>query len=114
MVDGKSRLDIKAIVRAAEDGPARTVHESGNQADRAKLTQSSKCSHAETELFYTALQVFGLMANFLKNRTRQQVKSKHLLKWSDKADSLRFGKEPNLTNRAKPGNPIPHSPNSHN
>jgi len=50
----------QAIVRAAEDGPARTVYESGNQADRAKLTQSSKCSHAETELFYTALQVFGL------------------------------------------------------
>ena len=65
-------------MRAAEDGPARTVHESGNQANRAKLTQSSKCSHAETELFCTALQVFGLMANFLKNRTRQQVKSKHL------------------------------------
>lgn len=91
MKDGKAVLDIEAIVRAAEEDqkpndPKRTVHESGNKANRAKRTHSDRWSLTETEQFYAvrntqALQIFGtdfgMVANFLKNRTRQQVKSKY-------------------------------------
>ena len=91
MKDGKAVLDIEAMVRAAEEDqkpndPKRTVHESGNKANRAKRTHSDRWSLAETEQFYAvrhiqALQIFGtdfgMVANFLKNRTRQQVKSKY-------------------------------------
>lgn len=91
MKDGKAVLDTEAMVRAAEEeqkpnDPKRTVHESGNKANRAKRTHSDRWSLPETEQFYAvsptqALQIFGtdfgMVANFLKNRSRQQVKSKY-------------------------------------
>ena len=86
MKDGKAVIDIEAVVRAAEDDqkttdPKRIVQESGNKANRVKRAHSDRWTLTETEQFYVALQIFGtdfgMVANFLQNRTRQQVKSKY-------------------------------------
>lgn len=86
MVNGKAVIDTSSLVRAAEvdqisHSPRKTVVEAGNNVTRRKHTHSSRWTLAETELFYTALQLFGtdfcMVANFLKQRTREQVKSKY-------------------------------------
>ena len=86
MKDGKAVIDLEAVVQAVEESreaaaPKRTVQETGNKASRAKQVHSERWTLLETEEFFMALQIFGtdfgMVANFLQKRTREQVKNKY-------------------------------------
>lgn len=70
--------------RKIESSDISTVYETGNDARnfrRSKKPHSDKWKPDETDLFYVALGMFGMdfgmISKFMKNRTRNQIKSKY-------------------------------------
>ncbi|CAG9332531.1 unnamed protein product [Blepharisma stoltei] len=83
--NGKIVIDKEKLVDACAQSKIRhedmeIVRETGNSLRSNKRLHSERWNPDETEMFYTALQLFGtdfeLIANFMKKRTRNQIKSK--------------------------------------
>lgn len=88
--NGKVVIDREGMVEACAQETSHEgyekVQEKGLRTFQSKRKYSERWSHEETEMFYTvfftqALQIFGtdfeMIANFMKNRSRNQIKSKY-------------------------------------